>query len=100
MGPHHWKTQPHAQQCPYQRLIYDQSGFRVTYRGERCIWPYIQKKQLYLFITRTAWAPHLIVIPDTDLSGREFKEEFNGMLAGAMEAIDAYLAKRKRAPKG
>jgi len=78
-----------------QRLIYDQSGFRVTYRGERCIWPYVQKKQLYLFITRKGWAPHVIVTPDTDLNGREFNEEFNGKLTGTMETIDAYLAKRK-----
>jgi hypothetical protein len=79
-----------------QRLIFDQSGFRVTYRGEKCIWPYLQKKQFYLFITHKAWAPHLIVTPDTDLNGREFKDEFNGMLTGTMETIDAYLAKRKR----
>ena len=51
---------------------------------------------MYLFITHKAWAPHLIVTAETDLNGREFKDEFNGMLAGTMEAIDAYLAKRKR----
>ena len=79
-----------------QCLIFDQSGFQVTYRGERCIWPYLQKKLLYLFITRKGWAPHLIVTPDTDLNGREFKDEFNGKLAQTMETIDAYLAKRKR----
>jgi len=78
------------------RLIFDQSGFWVTYRGEKCIWPYLQKKQFYLFITHKAWAPHLIVTPETDLNGREFKDEFNGMLTGTMETIDAYLAKRKR----
>jgi hypothetical protein len=36
------------------------------------------------------------VTPETDLNGREFKGEFNGMLTGTMETIDAYLAQRKR----
>ena len=77
------------------QLIYDQSGFRVTYRGEKCVWPYVQKKQVYLFITHKGWAPYLIVTPDTDLNGREFKDEFNWQITQTMEAIDAYLAKRK-----
>jgi ATP-dependent helicase Lhr and Lhr-like helicase len=82
-----------------QRLIFDQSGFRVTYRGEKFIWPYLQKKQLCLFITHKAWAPHIIVTPDTDLNGRAFKDEFKHQTTQTMEAIDAYLAKRKRGQK-
>ncbi len=76
------------------RLIFDPSGFSVTYRGERCIWPYVQKKQFYLFITRKGWAPHIIVTLDTDLNGREFEDEFNGKLTQTMEGIDALLAKK------
>ena len=78
------------------RLIFDQSGFSVTYRGERCIWPYVQKKQMYLFICHKGWTPHMMVTLDTDLNGRDFKDEFNGKLTQTMEAIDALLAKRKR----
>ena len=77
-------------------LIFDQSGFRVTYRGKNCIWPYVQKKQLYLFITHKTWGAHLIVTLDTDLNDREFKDEFNRLITRTMEAIDAYLAKRNR----
>ena len=78
-----------------QRLIFDPAGFRVTYRGEKFIWPYVQKKQLYLFITHKAWAPYIIVTPDTDLHGRAFKDEFNHKTNQTMEDIDAFLAKRK-----
>jgi len=79
-----------------QRLIFDPSGFRVTYRGEKFIWPYLQKKQLYLFITHKAWAPHIIVTPDTDLNGRAFKDEFKHQTSQTMEDIDAFLAKKGR----
>ncbi|MCP4263595.1 MAG: hypothetical protein GY774_39725, partial [Planctomycetes bacterium] len=78
------------------RLIFDQSGFRVTYRGERCIRPYVQKKQMWIAITHKGWTPGIIVTPDTDLNGREFKDEFNGQITRNMEITDAYLTKRKR----
>ena len=77
-------------------LIFDQSGFRVTYRGERCIWPYVQKKQIWMAISHKGWTPGIIVTPDTDLNGREFRDEFNRQITRNMEIIDAYLAKRKR----
>jgi hypothetical protein len=77
------------------RLIFDQSGFRVSYRGERCIWPYVQKKQIWMGISHKGWTQGVIVTPDTDLNGREFKDEFNRKITQTMEAIDAYLAKRK-----
>jgi len=77
------------------RLIFDQSGFRVTYRGERCIWPYLQKKQFWIGISHKGWTSGIIVTPDTDLNGREFKDEFNRKITQTMETIDAYLAKRE-----
>jgi hypothetical protein len=77
-------------------LTFDQSGFRVTYRGERCIWPYVQKKQIWMPISHKGWTPGIIVTPDTNLNGREFKDEFNRQITRNMETIDAYLAKRKR----
>jgi len=76
-------------------LIFDQSGFRVTYRGERCIWPYFQKKQIWMGISHKGWTSGIIVTPDTDLNGREFKDGFNRKITRTMETIDAYLAKRK-----
>ena len=85
------KTNLTNQHC----LAFDQSGFRVSYRGERCIRPYLQKKQIWMAISHKGWAPGIIVTPDTDLNGREFKDEFNKQITRNTEIIDAYLAKRK-----
>ena len=78
------------------RLIFDQSGFSVTYRDQRCIWPYVQKKYIWMVISHKGWTPGIMVTSDTDLNGREFKDEFNREITRNMEIIDAYLAKRKR----
>lgn len=81
------------------RLIFESSGFRVTYRGEKCMSPYVQKKYIWMHISHRGWTPGITVTLDTDLNGREFKDEFSREITRNMETIDAYLAKRKRGNK-
>ena len=81
-------------------IHYGQGGFRVEYRGMCCIWPYCQKKQIQLHIRMKGWRPGVLVRPDTDLDGDEFRTAVLSRLERVLKQIDEAVAQKEAKAKG
>ena len=55
-------------------FVFHPDGLAVPYKGRRCFWPGIGKKQLRLHIRHRGWSPGLLITPETDLDSDEFRE--------------------------
>lgn len=72
---------------------YRQGGFHVDYRGMCCIWPYVQKKQIQLQVRMKGWHRGILVTPDTDFDGDDFRNTLFPRLQNVLRQIDDAVSK-------
>lgn len=71
-------------------------GYKVCYRGFRCMNPYVQRKQILLQITHKGWTRGIPIQPDTDLLSPQFVAQVKRQFASTREQIDALIESSRR----